>query len=138
MDLLFDWFGLVCFANKNKICQLSYSLFQTSQTGGQLYSDTSTYSIPWLGKDNWPHLPHSWPGLEPRTVLCCQCCQDFFFVTYTAQSKLKCLCLASLSSPVKYLRGNCPYYKSLARLERYCRDKHSSLFGLFVTVDAPK
>ncbi len=23
-DLLFDWFGLVCFANKNKNCQLSY------------------------------------------------------------------------------------------------------------------
>jgi hypothetical protein len=25
VDLLFDWFVLVCFANKNKICQLSYS-----------------------------------------------------------------------------------------------------------------
>jgi len=24
-DLLFDWFGLVCFANKNKNCELSYS-----------------------------------------------------------------------------------------------------------------
>jgi hypothetical protein len=24
IDLLFDWFGLVCFANKNKICQMSY------------------------------------------------------------------------------------------------------------------
>jgi hypothetical protein len=24
-DLLFDWFGLVCFANKNKNCQLAYS-----------------------------------------------------------------------------------------------------------------
>jgi hypothetical protein len=24
IDLLFDWFGLVCFANKNKNCQLSY------------------------------------------------------------------------------------------------------------------
>ncbi len=23
VDLLFDWFGLVCFANKNKNCQLS-------------------------------------------------------------------------------------------------------------------
>ncbi len=41
VDLLFDWFGLVCFANKNKNCQLSYYLFQTSQTGGQWYSDTS-------------------------------------------------------------------------------------------------
>jgi hypothetical protein len=25
IDLLFDWSGLVCFANKNKYCQLSYS-----------------------------------------------------------------------------------------------------------------
>ncbi len=46
VDLLFDWFGLVCFANKNKNCKLSYSWFQTSQTGGQLYSDTSPFSIP--------------------------------------------------------------------------------------------
>jgi hypothetical protein len=41
VDLLFDRFGLACFANKNKNCQLSSSWFQTSQTGGQLYSDTS-------------------------------------------------------------------------------------------------
>jgi hypothetical protein len=40
-DLLFDWFGLVCFANKNKKCQLSYSWFQTSQTGGQWYGPTT-------------------------------------------------------------------------------------------------
>jgi hypothetical protein len=38
IDLLFDCFGWVCFANKNKICQLSYSWFQTSQTGGQQYN----------------------------------------------------------------------------------------------------
>ncbi len=25
VDLLFDWFGLACFANKSKNCQLSYS-----------------------------------------------------------------------------------------------------------------
>jgi hypothetical protein len=25
VDLLFEWFGLVCFANKNKNCQLSYN-----------------------------------------------------------------------------------------------------------------
>jgi hypothetical protein len=48
LDLLFDWFGLVCFANKNKICQLSYSSFQTSQNGGQRYTDTSPFSIPWF------------------------------------------------------------------------------------------
>ncbi len=47
MDLLFDWFGLVCLANENKNCQLSYNLFQSSQTGDQPYSDTSCFSIPW-------------------------------------------------------------------------------------------
>jgi hypothetical protein len=36
----------VCFANNNKYCQLSYSWFQTSQTRGQYYSDTSPFSIP--------------------------------------------------------------------------------------------
>ncbi len=45
-DLLFDWFGLVCFANKKKNYQLPHSWFQTSQTGGQQYSDTSPFSIP--------------------------------------------------------------------------------------------
>jgi hypothetical protein len=45
IGLLFDWFGLGCFANK-KNCQLSYIQFQTSQTGGQWYSDTSPFSIP--------------------------------------------------------------------------------------------
>ncbi len=34
IDLLLDSFGLVCFANKNENCQLSYSWFQTSQIGG--------------------------------------------------------------------------------------------------------
>ena len=38
---------LTGFANKNKNCQLSYSWFQTSQTGGQHHSDTSPFSIPW-------------------------------------------------------------------------------------------
>ncbi len=48
VDLQFDWLGLVCFANKNKNCQLSYSCIQTSQTGGQRYNDTSPFSIPWF------------------------------------------------------------------------------------------
>jgi hypothetical protein len=46
VDLLFDWFGLACFENKNKNCHLSYSLLQSSQTGGQRYSDTYPLSIP--------------------------------------------------------------------------------------------
>jgi hypothetical protein len=44
---MFDWFGLVCFVNINKNCQLPYNWIQTSQTGGQWYSDTSPFSIPW-------------------------------------------------------------------------------------------
>ncbi len=48
VDLLFDWFGLVCFANKNKNCQLSYCWFHTNQTGGQRYNDSSLFSIPWI------------------------------------------------------------------------------------------
>ncbi len=46
VDFLFDLFGLACFVNKNKNCQLSYSWFQTSQTGGQRYSDTSPFGVP--------------------------------------------------------------------------------------------
>ncbi len=33
---------------KAKKFQLSYRWFQTSQTGGQWYSDTSPFSIPWI------------------------------------------------------------------------------------------
>ncbi len=47
IELLFDWFWLVCFANKNNF-QLSYSWLQTSHTGGQWYSDTSPFSITWF------------------------------------------------------------------------------------------
>ncbi len=56
IDLLFDWFGLVYFATKNKICQFLYSWFQTSQTGGQWYSDTSPFSIPWFDTSLHIHL----------------------------------------------------------------------------------
>jgi len=49
IDLLFDQFGLVCFAIKNKNGQLS-SWFQTSRTGGLRYSVTSPFSIPWLSR----------------------------------------------------------------------------------------
>ncbi len=45
VDLLFDCFELVCFANKTKN-QLSYRWIQTSQTGGQWYNETFPFSIP--------------------------------------------------------------------------------------------
>ncbi len=56
----FDLIGLVCSANKNKNWKLSYSWFQTSQTGGQQYSDTSPLSIPWFvpGKPSQPSVMH--------------------------------------------------------------------------------
>jgi hypothetical protein len=30
-----------------------YRLIQTDQTGGQLYSDTSPFSVPWLDRPSW-------------------------------------------------------------------------------------
>ncbi len=43
---------------------MSYNLSQTSQTGGQRYSDTSHFSIPWLVHTlhelKWQHQP--WPS----------------------------------------------------------------------------
>ncbi len=44
VDLLFNWFGFSCMTTDNF---LQNRLIQTSQTGGQLYSDTSPFSIPW-------------------------------------------------------------------------------------------
>jgi hypothetical protein len=64
VNLLFDWYGLVCFANKNKNFQLLYSWFQTSQTGGQCYSDTSPFSIPWIGRLNLALWNRAWT--QPR------------------------------------------------------------------------
>ncbi len=57
-----------CFANKNKKCRLSYSWFQTSQTGGQWYSDTSPFIIPWC----------SHRQLMELNYVCCFCCLDNF------------------------------------------------------------
>jgi hypothetical protein len=47
VDLLFDWFGVSCMAIDNICFYLQNRLIQTSQTGGQQYSDTSPFSIPW-------------------------------------------------------------------------------------------
>jgi len=48
IDLLLDWFGISCMTTDNLCFYLQNSLIQTSQTGGQWYSDTSPFSIPWL------------------------------------------------------------------------------------------
>jgi len=47
IDLLFDWFGISCIKTDIFCFYLQNRLIQTSQTGGQWYSDTSPFSIPW-------------------------------------------------------------------------------------------
>jgi hypothetical protein len=47
IDLLFDWFGISGMTTDNFCFYLQNRLTQTSQTGGQRYSDTSPFSIPW-------------------------------------------------------------------------------------------
>jgi hypothetical protein len=46
-DLLFDWFGISCMTTDNFCFYLQNRLIQTSQTGGQQYSETSplVYSL---------------------------------------------------------------------------------------------
>jgi hypothetical protein len=48
IDLLFDWLGISSMkAKADNFCfYLQNRLIQTSQTGGQRYSDTSPFSIP--------------------------------------------------------------------------------------------
>ncbi len=48
VDLLFDWFGISCMTTDNFCFYLQKRQIQSSQTGGQWYSDTSPFSIPWL------------------------------------------------------------------------------------------
>ncbi len=48
VDLLFDWFGINCMTADNFCFYLQNRLIQTTQTGGQWYSDTSYVSIPWF------------------------------------------------------------------------------------------
>ncbi len=52
IDLLFGWFGISCMTTDSFCFYMQNILIQTSQTGGQQYSDTSPFSIPWLCQ--WP------------------------------------------------------------------------------------
>ncbi len=70
-----DWFGISCMTTDNICFYLWNRLIQTSQTGGQWYSDTSPFSIPWFF------------NLSPSTPKMCQ-------------NRLVCLSLASPSSLV--------------------------------------
>ncbi len=53
VGLLFDWFGISCMTTDNFCFYLQNRLIQTSQTGGQRYSDTSPFSIPWTESPFW-------------------------------------------------------------------------------------
>jgi len=46
--LLLDWFGISCMTTDNFCFYLQNRLIQTIQTGGQRYSDTFPFSIPWF------------------------------------------------------------------------------------------
>jgi hypothetical protein len=48
VDLLFDCFGISCMTTDNFCFYLQNRLIQTSQTGGQWYSDIFPFSIPCL------------------------------------------------------------------------------------------
>ena len=48
--ILFDWFGISCMTTGNFCFYLQNRPIQTSQTGGQWYSDTSPFSIPWSSR----------------------------------------------------------------------------------------
>jgi hypothetical protein len=50
IDLLFDWFGISCMTTDNFCFYLQNRLIQTSQTGGQQYTDISPFSIPCFGQ----------------------------------------------------------------------------------------
>jgi hypothetical protein len=45
IDLLSDWFVISCMTTDNFCFYLQNRLIQTSQTGGQQYSDSSPFSI---------------------------------------------------------------------------------------------
>ncbi len=57
VDLMFDWFGISCLTTDNFCFCLQNRLIQTGQTGGQLYSDTSPFSVPWI---HWKLLCWWW------------------------------------------------------------------------------
>jgi hypothetical protein len=55
VDLLFDWFGISSLTTDDFCFYLQNRLIQAGLTGGQWYSDTSPFSIPWF----WPSFHFS-------------------------------------------------------------------------------
>jgi len=79
IDLLFDWFGISCMISDNICFYLRNRLIQTSQKGGQQYSDTSPFSIPCL----YPTLP----GKQICAAIHCTHTQKYI-CEYTKMSKI--------------------------------------------------
>jgi len=50
ITVLFDWFGISCMTPDYFCFYLQNKLIQTCQTGGQWFSDTSPFNIPWLNE----------------------------------------------------------------------------------------
>ncbi len=55
IDLLFDWFGTSCMTNDNFCFYLQNRQIQTSQTGGQRYSDISPLVFPGYRMSSQPN-----------------------------------------------------------------------------------
>jgi hypothetical protein len=51
IELLFDWLGISSMTTDDFCFYLQNRLIQTSQTGGQWYSDTFPLSIPWRERE---------------------------------------------------------------------------------------
>jgi hypothetical protein len=64
IDLLFDWFGIGCMAIDIFCSYLQNRFIQTGQTGGQLYSDTSPFSVSCSGAP----LKRRLLALPPKTL----------------------------------------------------------------------
>ncbi len=68
VDLLFDWFGISCMSTDIFFSFLQNRIIKISQTGGQQYSDTSPFSIPWVELQTWslPSTERLWKPLSLR------------------------------------------------------------------------
>jgi hypothetical protein len=66
IDLLFDWFFISCTTTDNFCFYLQNTLIQTSQTGGQQYSDTSPLSIPCYSHV----ISYRWYWLNMKPKIC--------------------------------------------------------------------
>ena len=61
VDFLFDWFGISCMTTDHFCFYFQNRLLQTSQTGGQWYSDTSPLVFPGFTLGNIFSLVLYWP-----------------------------------------------------------------------------